>query len=145
MILNLHYRLDAAPGLPPVTGLTGSVAQWLFVKGDIASVTVSNADVFADAPADEIAARIWPEIAVALGSPGASQPVCRVVKEKRATFLETPANEKRRPGPETEWRNLVLAGDWTATGLPATIEGAVQSGRVAAQQLLSHDRAMRVA
>lgn len=135
MILNLHYLLDAKPGLPPVTGLTGSVAQWLFIKGEIASVTVSNADAFAETPAEEISARIWPEIAIALGTPDAPEPPCRVVKEKRATFLETPDNEKRRPGSVTRWQNLFLAGDWTATGLPATIEGAIQSGRVAATAL----------
>lgn len=137
MILNLHYLLDAKPDLPPVTGLTGSVAQWLFIKGEIASVTVSNADAFAETPAEEISARIWPEIAMALGTPDAPEPPCRVVKEKRATFLETPANERRRPGPATRWQNLFLAGDWTATGLPATIEGAIQSGRAAADALLT--------
>lgn len=136
MILNLHYLPERMPELPPVTGLTGSVAQWLFIKGDIASVTVSAADAFAETAADEIASRIWPEIAVALGTPGAPQPPCRVVKEKRATFLETPANEIRRPGPVTPWTNLTIAGDWTATGLPATIEGAIQSGRVAAKALV---------
>ncbi|WP_416898196.1 MAG: hydroxysqualene dehydroxylase HpnE [Minwuia sp.] len=135
MILNLHYLLDAKPELAPVTGLTGSIAQWLFIRGPVASVTVSAADAFAETASEEIAARIWPEIAVALGTPGAPQPPCRVVKEKRATFAETPANEARRPGPVTRWRNLVLAGDWTATGLPATIEGAIQSGRVAARAL----------
>ncbi|PJK31562.1 hydroxysqualene dehydroxylase HpnE [Minwuia thermotolerans] len=137
MILNLHFRLDAPPdpGIPPITGLTGSLAQWLFIKGDIASVTVSAADAFADTPAEEIARRIWPEVAVALGRSGAAEPPGRVVKEKRATFAETPANERLRPGPRTRYDNLVLAGDWTATGLPATIEGAIQSGRAAADVL----------
>jgi uncharacterized protein with NAD-binding domain and iron-sulfur cluster len=39
----------------------------------------------------------------------------------------------RRPGSETQWKNLFLAGDWTATGLPATIEGAIRSGNRAAE------------
>lgn len=136
MILNLHFLLGEKPDLPPVTGLTGSVAQWLFIKDEIASVTVSNADAFAEAPAEEIASRIWPEIAMALGTPDMPEPASRVVKEKRATLLQTPANEGRRPRATTQWRNLFLAGDWTATGLPATIEGAIQSGRVAADRLL---------
>ena len=139
MILNLHYLPESLPTLPAVTGLTGSVAQWLFIKGEIASVTVSNADAFAETPAEEIAARIWPEIATALGTPDAPLPPCRVVKEKRATFLESPVNETRRPTAVTRWQNLFLAGDWTATGLPATIEGAIQSGRMAAGAL---DRAV---
>lgn len=147
MILNLHYRLDTPPpaGFPAVTGLTGSVAQWLFIKGDVASVTVSAADAFAETPAEAIAARIWPEIAVALDRPGAPEPPCRVVKEKRATFAETPANERLRPGPGTRYENLVLAGDWTATGLPATIEGAIQSGRDAAHVLTASGNASNLA
>jgi squalene-associated FAD-dependent desaturase len=56
-----------------------------------------------------------------------------VLKEKRATFSPRPAVERHRPGPHTEYRNLFLAGDWTDTGYPATIEGAVLSGKKAAE------------
>jgi hydroxysqualene dehydroxylase len=55
-----------------------------------------------------------------------------VIKEKRATFSPTPAVERLRPVAETAIAGLLLAGDWTATGLPATIEGAVLSGHTAA-------------
>ncbi|MGB2868158.1 MAG: hydroxysqualene dehydroxylase HpnE [Bacteroidota bacterium] len=64
-----------------------------------------------------------------------------VLKEKRATFSPRPGVEKLRPGTKTQIQNLFLAGDWTATGLPATIEGSVQSGRAAAAEaakFLSH-------
>jgi len=64
-------------------------------------------------------------------------PPFRVVKEKRATFAQTPAQIARRPGAQTRWRNLVLAGDWTDTGIPATIEGAIRSGRWAAETIIS--------
>jgi uncharacterized protein with NAD-binding domain and iron-sulfur cluster len=47
-----------------------------------------------------------------------------------------PAQNARRPGTATQWNNLVLAGDWTATGLPATIEGAIRSGNRAADLLM---------
>ena len=60
------------------------------------------------------------------------QPPVRIVKERRATFAQTPAAAAGRPGAGTPWANLHLAGDWTATGLPATIEGAVRSGEQAA-------------
>jgi uncharacterized protein with NAD-binding domain and iron-sulfur cluster len=46
-----------------------------------------------------------------------------------------PAEDARRPEARTRWRNLVLAGDWTATGLPATIEGAIRSGNRAADMV----------
>jgi uncharacterized protein with NAD-binding domain and iron-sulfur cluster len=75
--------------------------------------------------------------------PAGPVPPSRIVKEKRATFAATPAQEARRPGPRTRWRNLVLAGDWTATGLPATMEGAIRSGRVAADAVLHYSNAAR--
>ena len=59
-----------------------------------------------------------------------------VVKEKQATPLITPANELRRPGTKTPWANVALAGDWTDTGLPATLEGAALSGLRAVDSLM---------
>jgi len=64
-------------------------------------------------------------------------PAWRVVKERRATIAATAEQERLRPGPGTGLANLVLAGDWTATGLPGTIEGAIRSGRTAARVLLA--------
>ena len=60
-----------------------------------------------------------------------------VVKEVRATFSATPAVELQRPGPRTRFRNLFLAGDWTRTAWPATMEGAVRSGYAAAEAILT--------
>ncbi|HYW59692.1 MAG TPA: FAD-dependent oxidoreductase, partial [Xanthobacteraceae bacterium] len=59
-------------------------------------------------------------------------PPWQIVRERRATFAALPSEERKRPGAATAWRNLWLAGDWTATGLPATIEGAIRSGDRAA-------------
>jgi uncharacterized protein with NAD-binding domain and iron-sulfur cluster len=58
-----------------------------------------------------------------------------VVREPEATFSSDPAAEKLRPGPRTPVKGLYLAGDWTDTGLPATIEGAVRSGVAAAGEV----------
>lgn len=135
-IVNGHFRLeDGRPGIS-LLGLVGGISQWLFVRGDIASVTVSAADGLAAEPEDAIARRLWSEVAVALGLGDAPVPAARIVKEKRATFAQTPAQAARRPGAATGWPNLFLAGDWTDTGLPATIEGAVRSGHTAAMTLL---------
>jgi uncharacterized protein with NAD-binding domain and iron-sulfur cluster len=60
-----------------------------------------------------------------------------IARERRATFAATPAQDLKRPGAETAWRNLTLAGDWTDTGLPATIEGAIRSGNRAAELIAS--------
>ena len=79
----------------------------------------------------ELTALLWRDVAAVHNLAGPSPP-CRIVKEKRATFAATPAQDARRPRCPTRWANLFLAGDWTATGLPATIEGALRSGETAA-------------
>jgi hydroxysqualene dehydroxylase len=60
-------------------------------------------------------------------------PRWQIIKERRATFAALPSENARRPGPRTRWRNLILAGDWTATGLPSTIESSIRSGNRAAE------------
>jgi hydroxysqualene dehydroxylase len=126
-ILNAHYKIAPPKGQPLLLGLVGSLSEWLFAFEDRLSVTISGADRLMDEPREDLAARIWAEVAKVTGLP-AELPPWQIVKEKRATFAATPAQEKRRPGPRTRWDNLLLAGDWTATGLPATIEGAIRSG-----------------
>lgn len=134
-ILNVHFRLDGAPDLPegaPYLGLVGGLAQWLFLRGDVAAVTVSAADDLIDDSAEALAARAWRDVALALDLDPGAVPPYRVVKERRATFAQIPAQVGLRPGPSTAFTNLFLAGDWTNTGLPATIEGAIRSGYRAA-------------
>jgi hypothetical protein len=70
-------------------------------------------------------------------------PAWQIVKEKRATFSATPEQDAKRPPARTRWRNLFLAGDWTATGLPATIEGALRSGETAARTVLARRNGKR--
>ncbi len=100
------------------------------------SVTISAANRLADMAAADIAAAVWPDVRAALGLPE-PMPRWRVVKERRATFAATADQERLRPEARTAIANLVLAGDWTRTFLPATIEGAIRSGRTAANLLLS--------
>ena len=108
---------------------------------DRISVTVSGADAIVDQDREDLAIRIWADVSKALGlkvpMPG-SIPPWQIVKEKRATFAATPQQDARRPAARTQWRNLFLAGDWTQTGLPATIEGALRSGETAAALALKH-------
>ncbi len=135
-IVNVHMRLDAPPRLPedlPFLGLVGSWADWLFLRGDVVSLTVSAAEVLSEESSDSIGERLWRDTALALDLPLEPTPPMRVIKERRATFAQTPASLARRPPARTRWRNLLLAGDWTDTGTPATIESAVRSGRAAAQ------------
>ena len=135
-IVNVHFRADAPlPDGAGFVGVVGGTAEWVFVRPGIVSVTISAANRLADLSAETIAARVWPDVRAVLDLPEPMPPV-RVVKERRATFAATAAQNARRPGARTALHNLVLAGDWTATGLPATIEGAIRSGRSAAQLLL---------
>jgi hypothetical protein len=127
----------------PLLGLIGGTAEWLFLRAELVSITVSAADALADEPAERIAERLWADAARALDLPVAPLPPARIVKERRATFAQTPAAAARRPAAATGWRNLLLAGDWTATGLPATIEGAVRSGHHAADLALAAMTAAR--
>jgi hydroxysqualene dehydroxylase len=135
-ILNIHFRVDAERGPVGFIGVVGGTAEWVFVKPGHVSVTISAANRMVDDSAEAIAKAVWPDVLATLGLRGAMPP-WRVVKERRATFAATAEQEKLRPAARTEVANLVLAGDWTATGLPATIEGAIRSGRTAAEVLLA--------
>lgn len=139
-IVNAHFRLaDRArlPGGSVLLGLIGGTAEWLFARDDVVSVTVSAADALAEEAAPAIERTLWRDVARALDLAPAPAPPCRIVKEKRATFAQTPDQVARRPLARTRLSNVVLAGDWTDTGLPATIEGAIRSGERAAGLILN--------
>ena len=78
--------------------------------------------------AEALAPRLWADVARAFPALGKAMPPYRIIKEKRATIRQSPTDEALRPGLATKFANLWLAGDWTRTGLPATIEGSLQSG-----------------
>ena len=130
-ILNLHYAIDTPRLEPGFIGVVGGTAEWVFQKPGILSVTVSAADAIIDGSAESLAETVWQDIRRIHDVPEAMPP-WRVVKEKRATFSATPAQASSRPATRTAWYNLLLAGDWTDTGLPGTIEGSVRSGQAAA-------------
>jgi squalene-associated FAD-dependent desaturase len=136
-IVNAHFKMPAPDGASPMLGVIGGTAEWIFTFPDRISVTVSGADAIVDQDRSALATRIWADVARALEL-SAPMPTWQIVKEKRATFAATPAQDARRPAAKTGWPNLFLAGDWTQTGLPATIEGAIQSGETAAALALKH-------
>jgi squalene-associated FAD-dependent desaturase len=134
-IVNAHFRVAPPAGQPPILGLINAVTQWIFAFPGRLSVTVSAGDALLDTSREQLARTFWAEVAQAAMLPGeaaAILPPWQIVRERRATFAATPEQDRRRPGGCTAWRNLALAGDWTNTGLPATIEGAIRSGDRAA-------------
>jgi len=131
-IVNAHFRCAVPRGSPHFVGMIGGTAEWIFRKREVLSVTVSAADRVVDQPADELRDVLWRDAALAYRLPAYPVPPTRIVKERRATFLTSPAQLLRRPPPTTRWKNLLLAGDYVDTGLPATIEGAIASGLGAA-------------
>jgi len=131
-IVNAHFKMATTAPAYSFMGVIGGTVEWIFVKPGIISTTTSAADSIIDEPAEGLAARLWADVQAAFKMKGIDMPPCRVVKEKRATFAATPEELARRPGTATRWSNLFLAGDWTDTGWPATIEGAIRSGFAAA-------------
>jgi squalene-associated FAD-dependent desaturase len=138
-IVNAHFRFDPPKDMPPLIGVVGGLVEWLFAFPQRLSVTISNGDRLVDMPREELAQAIWRDVCKAGGVQG-DLPPWQIVRERRATFEATPEQNALRPGPATAWKNLFLAGDWTDTGLPATIEGSVRSGNRAADLVLAMRR-----
>jgi zeta-carotene desaturase len=143
-IISINLWFDAPVTDLEFAGLRGTTVQWLFNRSRILSsrdhyisLVLSGAHEHVGRSKDEL-------LAMALGELGDMLPAVRkarllhslVIKERFATFSPRPEAEVLRPPARTPVQGLFLAGDWTATGLPATIEGAVQSGYAAAQEYL---------
>ena len=124
-IVSVEMWLDRVVVDRPMAGLRDSEMEWVFDKGSIYGRTGPPQHLaFIVSAARRSAERSNQEL---VASAEAS------LREADATFASDPEAEAVRPGPVTPVRGLYLAGDWTATGLPATIEGAVRSGLAAAR------------
>jgi squalene-associated FAD-dependent desaturase len=130
-IANVHFRVDQQTALPAMTGVVHALTQWVFSYPGRLSVTISNADALMAMPREELARKVWNEVAAVARLPD-TLPPWQVVRERRATIATDPRQEALRPGAQTGWSNVYLAGDWTDTGLPPTIESAIRSGERAA-------------
>jgi len=133
-IVNAHFAIEPPKDFPPMIGVINGMVEWIFAFPGRLSVTVSGADRLLASPREALAETMWREVATVAGI-AKQLPAWQIVRERRATFAALPEQNARRPDAETRWNNLVLAGDWTQTGLPATIEGAIRSGNRAADIL----------
>ena len=149
-ILGVHLFFDSEFTELPHLVLPGRPTQWLFMKGVDATgrfhvhAVISAAQGWMALDEAAIAARVLEDLRWAFPSVRVPDPVeVRSVKEKRATFAAVPGFDRLRPtaraGAAGGIDNLFLAGDWCATGWPATMEGAVRSGYAAAGAILGQE------
>jgi hypothetical protein len=137
--VSAHFWFDAPFEAPRMAGFLDGPIHWLFTppmqpeRGRYVTLVVSGAHELVAMPADEIIRIARRELDRYLPQTrGLAVNDRLVVKEPNATFAATPEEQPHRPGTRTAIPNLFLAGDWTATGLPATLESAVVSGERAA-------------
>ena len=149
-IVNLHVWYDRAVADFEWTAFVDSPLQFVFNKtriaglpgpGDYLVVSLSGAWEWWPLSKEELRARFAPELARALPlARDAAIERFAIVKEQRATFRSPPGGPANRLPAITPLRNLVLAGDWTDTGWPATMESAVRSGNAAADAVMAAHR-----
>ncbi|MGQ9632979.1 MAG: hydroxysqualene dehydroxylase HpnE [Bryobacteraceae bacterium] len=135
-ITGIHLWFDRPVTDLPHAALLDRTIQWFFNKRDgrYLMLVVSASRKLVDMGREEIVELARRQLAEFLPESGRAELVkAHVAKEVRATFSPAPGVEVRRPAAPTEIENLFLAGDWTRSGWPATMEGAVRSGRLAAE------------
>jgi len=119
-----------------MVGLIGRTVHWVFRKKTHVSLVISAAHGVLDRTQEDLVDVALREMREVFGDAVGTPRHALVIREKRATVSFSPQTERLRPGTETGIKNLYLAGDWTNTGLPATIEGAIRSGEAAAERVL---------
>jgi squalene-associated FAD-dependent desaturase len=153
-IVNVHVVYDRTVLAEPFRAGVGTEVQWIFDRTDAAglpagaadgaqyvAVSVSAADEYIDRPTAELRDRFLPALARLLPAAGPARVLdFFVTRERHATFRPAPGTARLRPGAATALPGLYLSGAWTATGWPATMEGAVRSGESAVAALISDDR-----
>ncbi len=140
-IVNLHIHYDRPVLAGPLAAALDSPVQWIFdrtaaagaTEGQLVAVSLSHATDEIGRPVAELRERFIPALERVLPSAEGAEVIdFAVTHEPRATFRVAPGTRRLRPGPVTPTRGVYLAGAWTDTGWPATMESAVRSGLAAA-------------
>ena len=154
--MNLHVVYDRAVTTLPFAAGLGTPVQWVFDRtassglepgaGQCIAVSLSAAGDEVELPVADLRARFLPALAELFPAAREAKVANFVVtRERTATFLPAPGTAAIRPSTQTGMDGLFLAGSWTSTGWPATMEGAVRSGLIAARAaLLSLGRTRRL-
>ncbi|MCK9210057.1 MAG: hydroxysqualene dehydroxylase HpnE [Ignavibacteriaceae bacterium] len=134
-ILTLHLWLKENKLKKPFYAFIDSRLHWVFNHGEYITTVTSSADELIEKSQEELFSIISTELFTYLGINPENISRYKIIKEKRATFIPNKENLLKRPSANTKLENVFLAGDWTNTGLPATIEGAIKSGNTAAKEV----------
>lgn len=135
-IINAYFRLPCCVE-DRFVGIIGGVCDWIQVRGSLVSASIGTAHHLVHMQAGQLLSLLWQETVQVLGLSEMKMPPARLIKERDATLMLTPAVNSQRQQTSTKWENAWLAGDWTATGLPCTLEGAALSGINAARAAMS--------
>ena len=135
MYLEINFNLKENKLKKPFYAFIDSRLHWVFNHGEYITTVTSSADEFIEKSQEELFSIISSELSTYLGINRENINRYKIIKEKRATFIPNKENLLKRPSAKTKLENVFLAGDWTNTGLPATIEGAIKSGNTAANEV----------
>ena len=144
-IVNVHVVYDRRVTRLPFAAAVDSPVQWVFDKtrasglqtGQYLAISLSAADSYVDVPTAALREKFLRALEELFPAAREARVIDSfVTRERRATFRQAPGCVALRPGAATSMPGLVLAGAWTDTGWPDTMEGAVRSGRTAAEQLI---------
>ena len=137
-IVTIHLWLKENPLSEKFYGLIDSPIHWIFNHGDHITLVISDANHLVNIDKNEIYKMCEDELNKYANITEGNISAYKIIKEKRATFIPSSDVLSKRPGVKTNVHNLFLAGDWTDTGLPATLEGAVQSGKIAVELVIKN-------
>ncbi len=140
-IVNIHLKFDAGNDeimIERFIGLLSSPVHWVFrVKNDQVCVVISSAKDAAEMDKETLIDLVERELFKYLPEMMKYKIVSfKIIKEKRATFKPDKKSLMSRPANKTKYKNFFIAGDWTDTGLPTTIEGAVKSSKNCVNEIL---------
>ncbi len=139
-IVNIHIWLKDINLQEKFYGLLDSPLHWIFVKEKHINIVISDANYLADKSKEEIFKLVIDELIQYTSIVSEDIIEYKIIKEKRATIVPAVDILNKRPNSRTPIKNLFLAGDWTNTGLPSTIESAVKSGRIAAENVIQDNQ-----
>ena len=136
-ILNIHYKVSFKNQKlfkNEILGFINTISQWVFVKKNCISITVSDANKFNSLDSDTITKEVWKEVCTFLGK-NIQYENAKIIKEKKATYIQSPKNNALIQKFNEKKINNIFAGDWTQNTLPCTIEASILSGKKAIESL----------